>query len=770
MVSVPISVVVPAYNAASVIFSTLSRLGRQSFRDFEVIVVDDGSTDKTSLVAEAAASKDPRIRIVRKSNGGVSSARNAGIAAVTGRWVLFLDADDWLDDDFLTRMLAALSARPGSCVARCRHARVTPSGAEIVGPENDPDQDHFFETLARRAMGATHAYLTETALVREVGGFDETLKSCEDWDLWQRIARTGAHLATVPDVLAYYRMQRASLTSDGFRLLQDARVVLRRGMSADPRVPRPDPRWTSGVPKHDIEAALQPIAVWCATSALVAGKPWRPLLDEVLNWSAPGDDYMSLLHSFYEGFLLGHGLAPEEMVDSIDKLEAAAAEIYGEMARRTGCPDLARNWRRGLGSVLALWHLKGCDVRNIVIPTDGLMPPVPGAPDGEHLIVRLPVHGRARRLAEVVHWLPIARADMAHLVVVAAIQRTYDVLRRALIGRVAPQSGPRTGGLRRHLQYRAVSVIQQIGWRLEDLSVQPAPPGGRHASHRENIRGNPLVEDARPTDPKVYWEQLFSKPDPWKYESDYERMKYDRTLAMLDGLRIGRALELGCAEGHFTRMLAGVAETVCATDISTRALGRAAERCAGRSNVEFVQCDFFNEEIPGAWELIVCSEVLYYTNNEVLLARVARKIGAVLAPCGMLLTAHAHLVADDPGKAGFDWDHPFGGKRILEVLATAGELVPVRRLVTPLRKSASVYSGSCVGCCLESPTVRTAACQHGRPRYLPIARPRRGNGSPDTPATIPATCTRTTPSNLNPNQIRSRFASTNSGPSKHLMR
>jgi peptidoglycan/xylan/chitin deacetylase (PgdA/CDA1 family)/SAM-dependent methyltransferase len=276
---------------------------------------------------------------------------------------------------------------------------------------------------------------------------------------------------------------------------------------------------------------------------------------------------------------------------------------------------------------------------------------------------------------------------MARLVVAAGIQRAYDVLRRRTLGRLAPQPGPWISGLLVRVRRRLVSLIQKCGWRLEDFAVQPpppAPPRIRLAEQAGNFRGNSIVEDARPSDPRAYWEHLFSRPDPWKYDSDYERVKYQRTLAMLDGMHIGRTLELACAEGHFTLELARLVEHVQATDISAAALGRAAERCAGQSNVEFTQLDFFHEEIAGAWDLIVCSEVLYYTNDQALLTSVARKIGAALAPGGMLLSAHAHLVADDPGEAGFDWDHPYGGKRIFEVLADAGGLVPVKRLVTPL--------------------------------------------------------------------------------------
>ena len=678
-----VSVVVPAYDAAPTIASTLSRLKGQSFSDFEVIVVDDGSTDETASLAEGAALQDPRIRLLRTSNGGVSSARNAGLDVATGRWVLFLDADDWLHDDFLKRMLAALAGRPGSRVARCRHARVAPSGAEIAGPPSDPDQQHFFETLARRATGASHAYLTETTLVREVGGFDETLAICEDWDLWQRVARTGAGLATVPQVLAYYRMQTDSLSSDGARLLRDARTVLVRGMSADARVPRPDPRWALGVPAYDVDVALQPIALWCATRALVAGRPWRPLFDQVQDWSGSADQ-ADLLWAFFEGFLLGHGIATDEIGGLEEELGAAASDIFGETAARRGLPALGRTWFRGLGHIFAQSARDGFAVKNVVIPTDGLLPAVQGAPRGERLVVRLRLPGRVRRVADTVHWRPLTGADMASLVVGSAARRGLGALRRRALGRLAPPPGPWTGGVPARLRRRAVGLVQQIGWHLEELAVDPGRPSTTTVAPTQPSVQTPLVEDARPSDPATYWEEVFSRPDPWQYDSDYERVKYERSLAMLDGLTIGRALEVGCAEGHFTHALAGVVGHLHAVDISAAALARAAERCADRDNVELSRLDLFHEDLPGVWDLVVCSEMLYYTNDEALLAGVARKLGAALAPGGLLLSAHAHLVADEPGQAGFDWDHPFGGKRILQVLADAGDLVPVRRLVTPL--------------------------------------------------------------------------------------
>ena len=87
-----------------------------------------------------------------------------------------------------------------------------------------------------------------------------------------------------------------------------------------------------------------------------------------------------------------------------------------------------------------------------------------------------------------------------------------------------------------------------------------------------------------------------------------------------------------------------------------------------------------HEDIAGGWDLIICSEVLYYTNDTTLLDQVTAKIGEALAPGGLLLSAHAHLLIDRPTETGFDWDHPAGGKAIMKSFEETGELVPIESL------------------------------------------------------------------------------------------
>ncbi|MFZ1431104.1 MAG: polysaccharide deacetylase family protein [Geminicoccaceae bacterium] len=183
---------------------------------------------------------------------------------------------------------------------------------------------------------------------------------------------------------------------------------------------------------------------------------------------------------------------------------------------------------------------------------------------------------------------------------------------------------------------------------------------------------------------RARWESLFATPDPWSYSAPYEQRKYEQTLELLPDAPVGRALELACAEGHFTVQLAPRVGQLLAADIAATALERAQERCRGFDHVSFQQLDMRRDPIPGRFDLIVCSEVLYYVGNRFDLARVARKFAAALEPGGHLLLTHADVVGDDPTSSGFAWPVGFGGKHIGEAFARVPGLELVRELRTPI--------------------------------------------------------------------------------------
>lgn len=221
------SVIVPAFNAQRTLAATLDCLRNQTHTALEVLVIDDCSSDATAAVIETYVALDARIHHLKGPGQGVSAARNIGIAAATGLWLYFLDADDWVEPPFLQQMLDGLLAGSGD-VAFCAHRRVMTSG-KMTPPYNEPALAHApFETFARRCPIAIHCILARTEIVRALGGFDVSLRTCEDWDLWVRLSRAGAVWVHVSEATAYYRAVSGSLSSKAEQMARDAEVVLRR--------------------------------------------------------------------------------------------------------------------------------------------------------------------------------------------------------------------------------------------------------------------------------------------------------------------------------------------------------------------------------------------------------------------------------------------------------------------------------------------------------------------------------------------------------------
>jgi predicted TPR repeat methyltransferase len=128
--------------------------------------------------------------------------------------------------------------------------------------------------------------------------------------------------------------------------------------------------------------------------------------------------------------------------------------------------------------------------------------------------------------------------------------------------------------------------------------------------------------------------------DPWQFaSSDYEAAKYDATVAALEGRHFARALEVGCSIGVLTERLAPLADELLAIDVSAPAVERARRRLAGRPHVRVEQAEIPEGFPPGPWELVVCSEVLYYLDPPAFDATVAA-IEAATAPGGALLAVH----------------------------------------------------------------------------------------------------------------------------------
>ena len=214
-----VSVIIPAYNVAPYIGETLDSVFSQTFADYEVIVINDGSPDTEQLERELARFID-RVSYVKQENRGASAARNAGLRTAGGEFVAFLDADDLWLPSYLDEQIKFIRER--NCDLVC-------ADAEVFGDGSHKDET-YMETLMADAppagdvtfiglLSAEQSLITSGVVVRrervfEVGVFDEALRNSQDFDLWLRLAHNGTRMAYQRRVLLRYRSRDNSLSGD----------------------------------------------------------------------------------------------------------------------------------------------------------------------------------------------------------------------------------------------------------------------------------------------------------------------------------------------------------------------------------------------------------------------------------------------------------------------------------------------------------------------------------------------------------------------------
>ena len=223
-----VSVVVPAYNAAASLPATLDSILSQSLSEFEIIVVDDGSTDATRKIAESYAARDERVRVVSKPNGGTASAYNEGVRTARADLVAMLSADDTLDPGHLMAVVTAADEHPECAIFHTNGVFVYPD-REYVGYRDTAHQSGHevtFESLIRRCIyGVGAAYRRE--VWERIGGYAESTYA-EDWDFWLRAARAGYRIWYVPVVS--WRLTRSGSEKSGNleRMMESNVAVLER--------------------------------------------------------------------------------------------------------------------------------------------------------------------------------------------------------------------------------------------------------------------------------------------------------------------------------------------------------------------------------------------------------------------------------------------------------------------------------------------------------------------------------------------------------------
>jgi GT2 family glycosyltransferase len=220
-----VDIVIPCFNHGRFLADAVESALGQTHPHVQVTVIDDGSTDETPVVAGRFGD---RIRYVRKANGGLSSARNAGIDATNGDFLVFLDADDYLHHDSVRRHIEVANRQPEASVIYGDFRYVDECGREIGrdGPI-DFGNDAFHGLLAG-LVPPVHALTIRRSAIVNAGGFDVSIRWHEDLDTWLRIAAAGHRFARVEFPGAFYRKYSGTMTRQTLEMAQWGLVVLRR--------------------------------------------------------------------------------------------------------------------------------------------------------------------------------------------------------------------------------------------------------------------------------------------------------------------------------------------------------------------------------------------------------------------------------------------------------------------------------------------------------------------------------------------------------------
>lgn len=213
-----VSVVMPAFNVAPFILESVRSVLGQSFRDLELIVVDDGSVDGTA--DRLLGVRDPRLRVIRQANGGSSSARNSGIRLASGEYVGFLDADDLWSPNKLETQIAFLEQHPEVDLTFSRSELIDEDGnatgrtsAAVSGKVTLQD------LLTENVINNGSAVVMRRKALDLAGHFDAELKACVDWDLWLRVAMLRPrNTFCVNGLLTKYRLRSGQITKDWQRM------------------------------------------------------------------------------------------------------------------------------------------------------------------------------------------------------------------------------------------------------------------------------------------------------------------------------------------------------------------------------------------------------------------------------------------------------------------------------------------------------------------------------------------------------------------------
>jgi glycosyltransferase involved in cell wall biosynthesis len=263
------SIIIPCYNQGHYLKDAVDSVLEQNYYNLEIIIVNDGSTDETEIIAKKLLNSDRRIQVITQENKGLSAARNVGIKHAKGIYLHFLDADDWVLNGCYELVETEIKANDHVIIGVGYSYRRSRNLPPMHGVFPSRDKSVYPEILSGN-IGPCHSFFIPKNKVKEVGGFDEKLRSGEDWDLWIRLVKSKIPFLFIEKELVVYRFVQNSMSRNGIVMYQELKKVYLRGNTFDDRL--------SSELSRNIRSQLvlgyhlKPILIQCLGVLVVQGK------------------------------------------------------------------------------------------------------------------------------------------------------------------------------------------------------------------------------------------------------------------------------------------------------------------------------------------------------------------------------------------------------------------------------------------------------------------------------------------------------------------
>ncbi|WP_268035814.1 glycosyltransferase family 2 protein [Algoriphagus sp. PAP.12] len=292
-----ISIIIPCYNQGHFLLDCVYSIIAQEFEDWEAILVNDGSTDQTEAIGADLVKKYIPIQYIEQKNQGLSAARNTGMKIAKGEFLLFLDADDWLEPNCLKSYAHVIQSNLEIKLFRCGYAYWDKHGGRRFHSHLPSYNGNIYPSVLTHNIGPCHSILIRRNFAELMGGFDPALKSCEDWDFWIRAGKMGVKIVSIQKVLVAYRYVLTSMSRNPCVMYEALSEVSDRAGRIDTRLPK----GTSYNQEYDLNISeiqknhlIRMIGVLLQQGKVEEAVEWYAVEEKKWGWKIKKEDWKGL--------------------------------------------------------------------------------------------------------------------------------------------------------------------------------------------------------------------------------------------------------------------------------------------------------------------------------------------------------------------------------------------------------------------------------------------------------------------------------------------